>query len=395
MSVFLILVLVFLGLNGWLLYRLWRALRGTGLIRVVACLLMLLLIIGFPATYKSDSTNPLILFWLWAGAFWIAWFDYALLLTLVTDGFRLVNKRFGWWPTLSPERPLVRYTTCATVAGASLLICVIGWYNTTQPVVREITLNLPAENAPQRTLTVAALSDIHLGRLVPASHLDKLTTLIAPHQPDIVLFMGDVIDDRVGLDPAATRAALQRLHPPLGIWGIPGNHEYISGDIDSGLRFLQQSGIHVLRDGWAAPGGKLLLVGRDDYSSPRFTGQPRAALQDILKTIPIADRQLPLIILDHQPQQLEEAAQAGPALQLSGHTHKGQIWPFNWLVALAHENIYGLSQKGETRFWVSSGAGTWGPPVRTSGRSEVLLIRINFVPASGAAAANSTPPTPN
>ena len=389
MSVFLILVLVFLGLNFWLVYRLWRALRGTGWIRVAACLLLMLLIIGFPTTYRADSTNPLMLFWLWAGAFWIAWFDYALLLTCTTDCFQLANKRFGWWPSLSPERPLVRYSACAAVAGVSLLICIIGWYNATQPVVREITLDLPARHVPQRTLTMAALSDIHLGRLVPAAHLDKLTALIAPHQPDIVLFMGDVIDDRVGLDPAATRAALQRLQPPLGIWGITGNHEYISGDIDSGLLFLQQSGIHMLRDGWAAPGGKLLLVGRDDYSSPRFTGQPRAALQDILQQIPAAERQLPLIILDHQPQHLDEAAQAGPALQLSGHTHKGQIWPFNWLVALAHENIYGLSHKGATQFWVSSGAGTWGPPVRTSGRSEVLLIRINFVPVSDPATAQN------
>lgn len=389
MHPFQIFILLYLLLNGWLVYRLWRALRGQTLLRITACLFTLILIVSLPVTYNTTSTNPVVLTLLWAGAFWIAWFSYALILTCCLDCFRLLNQWFNWWPKLSAQQPTVRYIGCAVIASVSLLISLLGWFNATQPVVREITLELPVRHTPpQSSLTVAALSDIHLGRLVSARHLNKLTTMIAPYQPDIVLFMGDIIDDRVGLDPVATRAAIQKLNPPLGIWGSLGNHEYISGDINEGINFIQQSGIHILRDDWVVSGGKLLLVGRDDYSGQRFNGHPRASLQNILDQVPIDKRQLPLIVMDHQPHDLEEAVTAGTSLQLSGHTHNGQIWPFNWVVARVYENSYGFSQKGNTRFWVSSGAGTWGAPVRTTGRPEILLIRIHFQPANDAAAVN-------
>jgi predicted MPP superfamily phosphohydrolase len=131
----------------------------------------------------------------------------------------------------------------------------------------------------------------------------------------------------------------------------------------------------------AAPGGEFLLVGRDDRTVMR-TGRERAALDAIIararRTLGDDSAHLPVIVLDHQPLHLEEAERSGAALQLSGHTHKGQIFPVNLFVAAIFEKYYGLYRKGETYYYITSGAGTWGPPVRTTGRPEVVFIDLEW-----------------
>ena len=381
MSIFAAVFGVYLLVNFWLLARLFFALQGAGIFRVLACLLVLLGCCAFPLGRMLEGNDWLAKVVAVAGSFWISLALYSILILLAVDVFRLLNRVLHWLPQLGSGAPAVRYATCAAIAGAALLISVIGWINAMIPVTREVELTLaapPGSPLQGRTLTVAALSDLHLGRVVSAGYFAKLIDLIAPRKPDLVLFVGDVLDDHSGLDQHAMTQSLQRLHPPLGIWGILGNHEYISGDADKSVEILQRCGIRVLRDQWAAPGNELLLVGRDDYAKQRFSGQPRASLPEIMATIPENLRALPVILLDHEPLHLEQAEAAGAALQLSGHTHGGQLFPLNFVVAAIYENAHGLSQRGATRYWVSSGAGTWGPRVRTANRPEVLLFRIRF-----------------
>lgn len=381
MSLFLVILGVYFLANFWLLARLFFALQGAGLWRALACLLVVLAFCAYPLARTLDGNAWPDRLVAALGSLWIALALYAILLLCAVDVFRFLNRAFHWLPQLSGGAPAVRYASSAAIAGGALLISAIGWINTATPVVREISLNVPAPagDAPAgRTLTIAALSDIHLGRLVSAEYFSKLVDLIAPRQPDLVLFLGDVLDDYPGLDQTAMTRALQRLRPPLGIWGILGNHEYISGDTGKSIDILQRCGIRVLRDQWAAPGHEVLLVGRDDVSAERLAGKPRADLPAILATVPPEARALPLIVLDHQPWHLEQAQAAGAALQLSGHTHGGQLFPLNFVVAAMYDNIHGHSQRGATHYLVSSGAGTWGPRVRTVGRPEILLIKIHF-----------------
>jgi len=381
MSLFVAVFGIYLLANFWLLARLFFALQGAGIFRALACLLVLLAFCAYPLTRSLEGNAWPARLVAVVGSLWISLALYSILLLLAVDVFRLLNRVFHWLPQLSSGAPAVRYAVCAAVASGTLLISAAGWINTTIPVTREVELNLPARpGAPLqgRTLTVAVLSDIHLGRVVSAAYFSKLIDAIAPRNPDLVLFAGDILDDYAGLDESAMTQALQRLHPPLGIWGILGNHEYISGDASQSMEILQRCGIRMLRDQWAAPGNELLLVGRDDYAKQRFSGQPRASLPEIMATIPENLRALPVILLDHEPLHLEQAEAAGVALQLSGHTHGGQLFPLNYIVAAIYENPHGLSQRGATRYWVSSGAGTWGPRVRTAGRPEIVLLKIRF-----------------
>lgn len=381
MPIFLAVVGVYFLINFWLLARLFLALQGTGIFRVAACLLALLAFCAYPLGRVLQGNAWPVRLVAVVGSLWIALAVYAFLLLLAVDVFRLLSRAFHGWPPLAGGSPAMRYAVCGAIAGGALLIAFIGWINTALPVVREVDLNLPApQGSPLagRTLSVAAVSDIHLGRVVSSEYFSRLIDLIAPRKPDMVLFLGDVLDDYPGLDEKAMAQAVQRLRPPLGVWGILGNHEYIAGGAGRSMDILRQCGIHMLRDEWAAPGGQVLLVGRDDRAGMRLPGPPRASLPEILATVPANLRALPLIVLDHEPLQLDQAEAAGAALQLSGHVHGGQLFPFNFIVAAFFENAYGPSRRGTTQYWVSSGAGTWGPRVRTIHRPEILLFRIRF-----------------
>jgi predicted MPP superfamily phosphohydrolase len=208
---------------------------------------------------------------------------------------------------------------------------------------------------------------------------DKLVDLIASTSPDLVLFAGDIIEyDFDSSDIAAITATLQRLKPRLGVWGVLGNHEHIGGRGELRKHLLKQIGFRILVDEWAevgeAEGERILLIGRNDFSSRRFAGHERKALDEILADAPVDGRLK--ILLDHQPHDLAAAEAAGVYLQVSGHTHNGQLFPVNWIVAAMYENAYGHSTRGGTNYWVTSGAGTWGPRVRTSGRTEIVSIDL-------------------
>ncbi len=378
MAIFQILLGAYFALNVVMLWRLYRALRGKPHLWIPACLIAFALAIAFPLS-RMLSLPPLpARFLAIAGALWLAFFWYVLLLTFFVDLFRLFNRLFDFAPRLRSGDDALRRTTCGAIAVGAASITVAGWFIARTPTVRELEIDLSASGNPVHSLRVAALSDIHLGRIISAKRLERFVDLIVSKRPDLVLFVGDVLDDYEGLDPAAMKAALGRLQPPLGVWGVPGNHEYISGRIEDSLRILEQCGIRMLRDEWTVLDEKLLLVGRDDVSKSRFSDTPRLTLSALLSEVPPDARKHPMLLMDHQPVRLEEAEQAGAWLQLSGHTHHGQIWPFNYVVAGIFENSFGYSRRGATHYWVSAGAGTWGPPVRTTGRPEILMIVLRY-----------------
>jgi len=131
----------------------------------------------------------------------------------------------------------------------------------------------------------------------------------------------------------------------------------------------------MLRDTTITVNDALVLVGREDRSISQFSGKRRRPLDELLRNV---DRRKAVILLDHQPFQLEEGAQAGVDLQLSGHTHHGQLWPFNYITGKVYENSWGYLAKGNTHIYVSSGIGTWGPPVRLGNRPEIVELTLVF-----------------
>jgi len=165
---------------------------------------------------------------------------------------------------------------------------------------------------------------------------------------------------------------LRTLSAPYGIYAVTGNHEYIGG-VEKAVQYIESLGIRVLRDSVANIGNFFWLAGREDRDIKRFNGKKRIPLNDILAGI---DLSKPLLLVDHQPLGLNEAVEAGVDLQLSGHTHHGQLWPFSLIVKRMYEVSHGYLRKGDTQFYVSNGYGTWGPPVRIGNRPEVAIITL-------------------
>jgi predicted MPP superfamily phosphohydrolase len=165
---------------------------------------------------------------------------------------------------------------------------------------------------------------------------------------------------------------LGRLSAPLGVWAVTGNHEYIGGDLEEFSKRVEADGIRLLMDEAVLIADAFYVIGRKDRSAAR-RGEGRKPLGELTEGL---DRGLPLIVADHQPFNLEEAEAAGVDLQVSGHTHNGQIWPGPLVIKGLYENGYGLLYKGKTAVVVTSGFGTWGPPLRLGTRAEIVFIEL-------------------
>ena len=369
-------------INSWISWWLWRALSGTGWLRFVFCALVLVLGAAFPLLYKGHGDTLAHMWLLRAGAFWMGVAFYVFVLVVLADIWGLGARLLGSVPPVAP-----RWGAVLLVLGLPLLLGVGSWFNAAYPALQQydITVRVQAsapDSPARKTLKFGVITDMHLGRLLTAGRLARAVELLAPQQPDAIFYVGDIIDDHIKLDAEATAAALALAQPPLGHWAVPGNHEYISGSIDKSMDFLRRVGMRVLRDQWAVVDNSFVLAGRDDLSKPGFTGVQRASLADILADLPEQHRHLPLVVLDHQPAALDEAREAGAVLEFSGHTHYGQLWPFNFVVERRYLNPLGLLIMDSFHSIVSAGTGTWGPPLRNTGRAQVLLVTVHFASAS-------------
>jgi predicted MPP superfamily phosphohydrolase len=230
-----------------------------------------------------------------------------------------------------------------------------------------------------RPLTIVAASDIHLGTIVGRRRFERIVDAIDDLQPDLILLPGDIVDeDLAPVIRANLGEHLRALHAPMGVYAITGNHEYIGG-VEAAVAYLREHGITVLRDSSVVLDGGLTLVGREDRSVVTMAGKTRKGLKELMGGV---DSSRPVILMDHQPFHLEEAVEAGVDLQLSGHTHHGQLWPLNLITRAVYEVSWGYLRKGKTHIYVSSGIGSWGPPVRTGNHPELVRILLKPVQAS-------------
>jgi hypothetical protein len=224
-------------------------------------------------------------------------------------------------------------------------------------------------------MNVVVASDIHLGTIVCKSKLERIVDRINALEPDLVLLPGDVVDEDIG--PVIRNnlgETLRKIRSKFGVVAITGNHEYIGG-VEPACTYLVEHGITMLRDSSITINDSVIIVGREDISIRGFTGKIRKPLKELMSDV---DKSYPIILMDHQPFHLEEAEANGADLQLSGHTHHGQLWPFNFITKKVYELSWGYKKKGNTHYYVSCGVGTWGPPVRTGNRPEIVSLRLKF-----------------
>ncbi|MCT4646136.1 MAG: metallophosphoesterase [Carboxylicivirga sp.] len=340
-------------------------------------ILMLVLVLAYPAgrflerIWYSPLSNTLH----WIGAFWFAGMLYFTLLIFSADLVRIANSFLNFLPKQGTEAyfHLKQYTGIGIFSIGTLVI-LGGFLNAWHPKINRFDLSVDKAVEGKKQLKIVAASDIHLGTIIGPRKTRKLVETINQLKPDIILFAGDVVDEDVG--PVIRQnlgESLRQLSAPLGVYASTGNHEYIGG-ADRSVKYLEEHGLTVLRDTTTLVNQQFYVVGREDRDKSRVNG-PRKEVEQLIQNL---DSQKPIIILDHQPYHLDQAANAGIDLQISGHTHHGQLWPFGYITQRIFEVSRGYLQKGSSHFIVSTGFGTWGPPVRTGNRPEILEVTLNF-----------------
>jgi predicted MPP superfamily phosphohydrolase len=220
---------------------------------------------------------------------------------------------------------------------------------------------------------LAVVSDIHLGPLAGRAHTARIVRMINETEPDLVAIVGDLVDGTVSeLGPAA--APLQDLVSRDGSFFVTGNHEYFVPDTLAWLHELDRIGVHPLRNENTVirrGAASFTLAGVNDVSGAQHSDPPNfdRALSGVAES-------QPTILLAHQPIQVNEAATRGVDLQLSGHTHGGQMWPFHYIVRLVQPSLAGLSTVKNTQLYVTRGAGFWGPPVRVGAPPDITVVTL-------------------
>ena len=306
------------------------------------------------------------------GDYWLAAIYYSFLIWAVTDILRFLISLI--YPAQTIGYPSFYWGF--GVLSLVIILLIYGTWNARHPRVvnYDIAIRKTVHDLPK--LHAVMVSDIHLGLVVDNDRLDAMVNSINELDPDIVFLAGDTIDEDVKLFfDQKMPEVIEKLRSKYGVYAVLGNHEYIGGNSELATNYLRQAGVVVLVDEYIKLNNQFYVVGRDDRMAGNMTGKQRLDLSRVMDGI---DHSLPIILLDHQPHNLEEGQRNGVDLQLSGHTHNGQFFPNNLLAKRLFEHSWGYLRKGEYQVIVSSGYGTWGPPIRIGNYSEIIDLNISF-----------------
>lgn len=360
----LALALVLIILVARFLYKSFYKFKKTGTILFLVSLI-------FPIFSCIDQlkkfTSPFSLFLARVGYVVAAFYIYFLLalpfIFLLRFIFAKSTKKEFWKMKLSRS---VAVYVCAFF---SILVCGSGAYALKHPTVTHLTIG---EEGNKEALKIVAVSDIHYGTTGNDINLKKMVERLNKLNPDVIFFLGDVIDNYMSqINTDYFIENMNLLEATYGVYAIPGNHEYnYNGHQDLSNLYLKTK-IQYLVDEAVVVADRFLLVGREDA-----TWLNRESLSSLIPY----DNTYPIIVLDHQPQSYKESEEERVSLQLSGHTHNGQLFPANWVVNLFYRFVYhspytnGKMVKDDFTLYITRGYGAWGFPMRTTGSSEIVSI---------------------
>jgi len=352
------------------LYIGWRLLPSLGLPPsfgkagiVFLCCSALLIPLGMGARFmfSSPTLSDRVT---WVGALLMGLFSSMLVLTFLRDLLLIVLPR-----SLNRDSALL-------VVAATLLVTVIGFINARRiPRVAEVAVPIDGLPPALEGFTIVQISDLHVGPTIKRGYVEGVVERVNSLQPDLIALTGDLVDGSVA-HLAHHIAPLARLQSRHGQYAVTGNHEYYAG-VESWVAEFRRLGLHMLmNEAVVIPhdGADLLLAGITDFSAKGFTPDHHSDPRRTLEGAPEGIR--PKILLAHQPRSAPAAEQAGFDLQLSGHTHGGQFWPWSLFVPLQQPFTAGLHRLQRLWIYTSRGTGYWGPPKRFGAPSEITLIRL-------------------
>ncbi|MCK9352345.1 MAG: metallophosphoesterase, partial [Candidatus Pacebacteria bacterium] len=261
------------------------------------------------------------------------------------------------------------FTIGIIVAAGTIGYCAYGIWNAYHPIVQHISVSIKGLPSEWKGKKIVHVSDVHLGFIWGEKFFEKLVADINAQKPEAVFITGDLFDG-TGDKFDYVKNDLLKLSPPRGTYFVTGNHETYFG-VEKSYELLENSGVTVLKDEMKIVDG-LEIIGVS-YGERR-ENKPVA---DTIKKIKGYDPEAPSILLFHEPMQIKEIKQTGINLQLSGHTHAGQIFPYGFITSLVYPGVdYGLHSFGDYSIYTTSGAGTWGPTMRVGTKSEIVVITL-------------------
>jgi predicted MPP superfamily phosphohydrolase len=338
---------------------------------------LVLLWISIPLTlvYGRRLATGRTHFLVWSGYVWLGTLFLLLVATLVGDAVRgaiwIFEELAGVPQDFARELARTRLVAALSAGGAFALLVASLWLGRRVTVKR---VEVPLGRLPQSMdgTRIVQLSDVHIGPTLGRRFLSRVVEQVNALEPDVVAITGDLVDGSVARLSGEV-APLAELRARYGVYFVTGNHEYYSG-ADAWCAHLTGLGLRVLRNERVSIGTareSFDLAGVDDYSAHHFGGGHGARLDRALEG---RDPSRELVLLAHQPRAVVEAERAEVGLQISGHTHGGQIWPFNFLVRLQQPITSGLVRFGRSLVYVSNGTGYWGPPMRLGSPAEISEI---------------------
>lgn len=251
-----------------------------------------------------------------------------------------------------------------TLPLAFIALCSFAWFSAHSPIILRYHIQL---NKPLAPMKIALVTDTHFGLLIGKDMAKKLVDMLNAEQVDLVLMPGDIINDEPSYyDKQGIAQILRQIKAP--IYATFGNHEFY-GDPAGNDRAIREAGIHLLRDENAIFDERIVIIGRDDNHA-----RNRASLPELLAQV---DSRLPVFVLDHRPTNIAQASTLPIDIQVSGHSHRGQIFPVNFITQKLFQLDHGYAQIQNAHFFTSSGYGFWGTPFRLGTRSEIMVIEVS------------------
>lgn len=322
--------------------------------------------------FQGKDHEVLALVFAYAGYTWMAFLFLFFCISLSTDVLRGILYLTGFFLKGDGQRFLLspKLLFWAGIALAMMITC-YGYFEALSIKTERITIQSPKIPAQAGKIKVAQISDVHLGLMVREKRLERILKAVRKENPDILVSTGDLIDGQLDHIESAIEL-FSTITPAYGKYAVTGNHEFYRG-IEQSVNITEQAGFRVLRGEAVKIPGLLNIAGVDDPAGKSFESVNMITEKEVLSTLPGEDF---TILLKHQPR-LDNASAGLFDLQLSGHSHKGQIFPFSLIIKLLYPVDSGLlTLDNNSLLYVSRGSGTWGPPVRFLAPPEIALFTL-------------------
>jgi predicted MPP superfamily phosphohydrolase len=352
---FIVFILLYFLLTFYIVFNGWIWLKTSFSFRFKKTYFVFMFLSSI-AYFIGELTSSLI--FIWWGSIWLFIFFYGLLfLPFLNILYFALKKRgikqIGW-----------------SLSVFLLTMTIYGSFNAWHAVVKNYDITIHKTSSIKH-MKILMVSDIHLNKIIGNSRIQNLLRLSEEIKPDMILIPGDIVDG--SMKPFMDEnmgETLSKLTAPMGIYAVLGNHEYYGEGVSLFQKEMKRIGIPVLTDETRLINNSIYIVGRKDYTDKR-----RKSIMQLASSL---DKTKPIIVMDHQPREYKKMNSAGVDLDLSGHTHRGQLFPANFITHAIYENDWGYLKKGKLQTIVSSGYGLWGPPFRIGSQSEVVVINITF-----------------